>query len=142
MENTNEVLNEINRIFGLLQSKPWSDHSPAYLSSAQGKLSSYLANITSLSVNAQHRYEMLELNASQFEAEKYIEFRKSGMKGVECEYQVKLELFAKEKTVIDAKRDWLDLKGIVDAIKALSVACSTTLKHYEAERFMANKQGN
>lgn len=138
-----EVLKEINKIFSTLQEKPWQTHSPALLSAAQGKLASYLSNVIALCGEAQYEYELRELNASQFEAEQFLINRRDlGMTIDESKYRARLDSGARQMETIEARKRWQDLKGIVEAMRNLSVACSTSLKFYESERINANKQGN
>lgn len=137
------VLSEVNKIFDILQSKPWQEHSPGLLSAAQGRMASFMPNVIALAVDAQYEYELRELNASQYEADKFLHYRRTGgMTLDESKYEARIDVKKKREEVLLAQKEWQELKGIVEAMKNLSVACSTSLKHYESERISTKYQGN
>lgn len=133
------VLMEVDKIIAALQKGKWSDHNPSKLSAAQGKLASYISNVISMANDAQYKAELLELNAKQAEAERFMHYRKAGSTIDESKLSARLDVHAKMVDVLEAQHDYQNLKGIVDAMKNLCVACSTTIKFYEQERYQSSK---
>jgi len=136
------ILQEVNKIIEALQSGKWSDHSPDMLISAQGKLATYMGNIGGAVASAEYEFRLKEIHHEQYETEQYFHWRKDGQTQMDAKMNAKLDAFAKEKDVYEAKERWQSLRAILKAMESLSVACSTTLKHSKVDTDNSNFQGN
>lgn len=127
------MVQEVAKIIAKLQEGKWEDHSLPLLISAQGKLSSYQSNIASLVANARKEKEMKELYAKQKEADSFIEYRKNGETVKDSEAYARLEAIESRMRAIDAEEVYLDLKGVLDAMQSLLVACQVTIREMSRE---------
>jgi|14BtaG_2_1085337.scaffolds.fasta_scaffold10477_6 hypothetical protein len=137
-----ETLNKVHTIIDSLQRGKWEEHGDQLLISSQGKLASLMANVGAMTATAEYEYNVRKINHEQYEKEQYFVYRKEGMSAKDSEGNAKIDAFAKERTVFEARHNWQTLKTLLKAMEAMSVACSTTLKHQQKERMQSNNQGN
>lgn len=138
MQN-DEILEEIDKIIASLQRVKWSEHSPAMLLSAQGKLASYQVNVIRMANDAQYAYDLAEINMKNAEADKFLDYREMKMSIEDAKTNTRRDCAGYHLEVIKFQREWNNLRGIVEAIKTITVAISTTIKFAEQERFTAGK---
>ncbi len=138
-----EVLESIDTIFAALQKGRWEDHPPQTLISAQGKLATYQSNLVVLVSEARHKMDLLELQAKQEEADKFLTYRRDhGMSIQEAQANARVDCFNLWTHQLDAKKDYSDLRGILDALGTMVTAIQVSLKNAERERANTNYQSN
>lgn len=136
-----EVIGEINEIIKRLQSDKWSNHSEELLLSSQGKLATYLSNLSSMVAEAGQAFETLDLNADQYENEQYLVYKDLKRTENESKARAKMSCSEKRKTVIDAKHRYYELRGIHNSCESLITAIQVQLRFIHREESTSKFQG-
>jgi len=140
MIDSTAILNEINAIIGKLQDGKWSDHSEALLLSAQGKLAVYQSNVASLVADANQRYLTHELATKNKECERFLAYREEGRTCDDAKCLSKVETEFNCKEMLEAKRDYENLRGVLNAMETLITAIQVQLRAMHREVATAQYQ--
>ena len=141
MMETKIILKEISEIIGRIQDGKWSEHSEALLLSAQGKLASYQFNVAQLVSEANQAYSTLEIANKNKEARIFLNYREEGKSINDCKALSGIEIEFNSREEIDAKRQYEDYRGLLNAMETLITAIQVQLRASHREASMSNYQG-
>lgn len=135
-----EVISEVNGIIWKLQEGKWSDHSEGLLLSAQGKLAVYQANVAAMTANAGQRYATLEVATKNREASKYLGYRSEGKTIDDSKCLAKIEVEFNSKEMLEAKREYEEIRGLLNAMESVITAVQVQLRATNREAGSAKFQ--
>ena len=128
-----KVLEEINHIFIVLESKKWSEHSEDLFMSSQGKLAVYLASLSAMVADAEYAHEILKLNCEETENQQYLLHKNSDKTEGEARTRAKLTTSDQKRIVLEAKKEYSEIKGIWRAVESLITAIQVQLRNINRE---------
>lgn len=131
----NETVREIKAIMDYLGKADWETIDGDTLVRAQGKLAAYQGNLSELVNAARKESELTKVNVKKLESEKYLEYRNSGETSKDSEINAAVDALESRMRALDVEERYLYLKGLLDALQSLTVACQVALREKRSERF-------
>jgi len=140
MKQNDEILKEVGLIISTIQDNKWSEHSEALLLSSQGKLATYLANLSAMTAEANQIQLTLEISAKNKEAEEYLLERKRGSTCEDAKMMARIKLEFCNKEYFEAKQRYEEYRGILNCADSLITAIQVQLRATNREAINASKQ--
>jgi hypothetical protein len=137
------MLEEVNKIFAILQrTNPLEEKSVPILLANQSKLSALLGNIGVMGAHARYQSDMKELEAKNFEADRFLVHKLNGFTDAKARYASKLDAEKKLKEAITAKHYYNEINNVLSAMEKMIMSCQVSLKHKEYDRSSSNYHTN